>query len=135
MTASLDTSDHDKYCSDNDNYCLGNDKYCSDNDNYCSDNDIPPNKLLMIASLETSDHDGYCSGNECQYEMKIIEHTTDAPNNWQNMTNDELIEYLPPVRVNTSGSYYCDIDNKSVQKKLGGHDYRYTIIKIEEVEY
>lgn len=91
-------------------------------------------KVKIIADLETSDHDGYCSGEECLYEIKEETFFFEVEDDKSLELDNPFWKTLLPVPDLGGQSYYCGIDDESIERGLDIHDYRYTIKEIIKVE-
>ena len=112
--------------------------------------------IKVFYKLETSNHDGYCSGDECEYTESdktyvlsdhdlsdFCGHDLDKVlldynnGNRADMNADiyqalvKIEQQLPQPDVG-GGSSYCGLSKECKQKNLDRHDYRITIIDMEE---
>lgn len=101
-------------------------------------------RFALAYTLEKSDHDGYCSGEECLYtqEDAVVEVTVDNPYvqamlqpfiEAGNLTDFDWLKWvLEPKNpaaftVNTSGSYYCDLEDMADAAGLDRHEIRVVV--------
>jgi hypothetical protein len=91
-------------------------------------------KVKITVKLEISDHDGYCSGSESEYTYVIKKYIRHIKTSNISQYNDSFwINLLPEPKINYWGSFYCDLSEDSKKHKLGKHEYRYTIKKVEKI--
>lgn len=83
----------------------------------------------ITARLETSDHDGYCSGSECEYTSSVVEKVVKRKKGDFNTRWEDFLDH-PNVQGN---SYYCRVSGQCKQAGLDQHEYRYTVLTVEEI--
>lgn len=106
ITALLEISDHDGYCSGNEcEYTL--------------------RKIVHLCDVPEEYQD---------YEVGKLE-KEEEKEEWSDKEWSEYwIHYLPEQEVNTHESYYCELNPGCESVGLERHDYRYTILNVEIVD-
>ena len=104
-------------------------------------------KVQLTLLLETSTHDGYCSGEESEYKAKNFVRVVKVPKEYSKMSLEQLRELdhdvwrkilpTPPyVTLEDSRLYLsgcCHLDNESRLHGIAPHEFRYTIISIDNL--
>jgi hypothetical protein len=98
-------------------------------------------RVCLHVLIEINDHDGYCSGSENEYEKRTHFVEAEVPEGTA-LTDTRVetwwahVKHLEPkILEDPRQSAYCTVGAEGFAQGLNCHDFRMTILNIEDVSH